>query len=480
MRASCVHWLVCHALVLLAGTAQIAGGGSAALGADEGALRLSGRDRVVFVGDSITGQGQNSGDGFVHLIDEAMKKTSGEAPTLVALGGSGQSVASWGGVESGSRQKEAFLDVKGVGVKVTLDTGADVLVIMLGMNDVLAPYVSPDTQSLDQWTAQYRQLVQSLKTRTKARVVALAGITPCTESRQAPRNLLIKQLNGRVEALAKELDCRWLATNESVFDLLDRGRKTSADFHVTGDYVHPNAAGHLGIAIAMLRGLDQTAAADQLETRVTALLARTPKTAVAPKAPPAWLVGTGLVQMWNGGRFDPLASRTAVDDAIEKGQDFTGAIEVAKGKVLTWQTVVPSVDYVGGAAAGSIDFTAVSVGQNFEGAYAARWIHSGRARAVRLEVSTQTFAGEHHVSVWLNGKSAWQGLITSAPGHRAVASVDLRQGWNVLVVKSNHRTWQWQCAVTLQPQQGDDLADLRYEARPPSSPPAEAGQKGDL
>ncbi len=474
MRPSCIHWLICHALVLLAGIGQMAGGGSAAMGADEAALRLSGRDRVVFVGDSITGLGQNSPDGFVHLIGEAMKKASGEAPTLVALGGSGQGVASWGGVESGSRQKESFLDVKGVGVKSTLDGGADVLVIMLGMNDVLAPYVGPDPQSLDQWTSQYRQLVQSLKTRTKARVVALAGITPCTEGRQSPRNLLIRQLNDRARALAKELGCRWLPTNQSVFDLLDRGRKINADFHITRDYVHPNEAGHLGIAIAMLRGLDQAAAADHLETRVTALLAKTPKTAAAPKAPPAWLVGTGLVQMWNGdgGTFDPVASRTAVDEAIEKGQDFTGPIEVARGKVLTWQRVVPSVDFVGGAAPGSIDFTAVAVGQNFEGAYAARWIHCDRARAVQLELSMQTFAGDHYLSVWLNGKSAYQGLINAAPGLRAVASVDLRQGWNVLVLKSNHRTWQWQCAATLLPQQGDDLADLRYESRLPSNSPA--------
>ena len=401
-----------------------------------------------------------------------MKATSpGGAPTLVALGGSGQGVGSWGGVVSGSRDKEGFLDVKGVGVKSTFDAGADVVVVMLGMNDVLAPYVGSDAKSLDQWTANYRKLIQSLKERAKPRLVALATITPCTEAPLSPRNRLIAKLNERVEALAKELDCPCLPTNQTVFELLDRGRKVNPAFHVTGDYVHPNAAGHLGIAMGMLRGLGQTAAADYLGARVTALLAEAAKTSTPSKAPPAWLVGTGLVQPWNGSTFDPIAGRTPVDEAIEKGQDFTAPIELAKGKVLTWQTHVPSVDFVGGAASGSVDFTAVTPGENFEGGYAARWIHSGKARKLQLELSTQAFAGEHHLSVWFNGKSVYQGLISSAPGRRATAQVDLRQGWNVLVLKSNHRTWQWQCAAALLAPAGDDLADLRYEARPPSTVP---------
>jgi hypothetical protein len=92
---------------------------------------LKPNDRIVFVGDSITGQGWNNGEGFIHLIDNALRKANPDSTGVrIPLGGSGQSVSSWQSVEKGSRDKSSFLDVKGFDVKVELDKPADVLIIM--------------------------------------------------------------------------------------------------------------------------------------------------------------------------------------------------------------------------------------------------------------------------------------------------------------------------------------------------------------
>ena len=107
--------------------------------------------RVVFCGDSITGQGGGwLGAGYCFQMEWALKQRHPDAtPKLVALGGSGMGVGNWIGVEKNSRTTEARLDVKEIGVKANLDQPADVLVVMLGMNDVLAPYIGGTDADLD-------------------------------------------------------------------------------------------------------------------------------------------------------------------------------------------------------------------------------------------------------------------------------------------------------------------------------------------
>ncbi len=81
------------------------------------------------------------------------------------------------------RREEVFLDVPKIGVKAALDRPADVLVIMLGMNDVLAPYVADEPASLDRWTDDYRALIHALQQRVKP------GVTAWPPSPPAPRTL---------------------------------------------------------------------------------------------------------------------------------------------------------------------------------------------------------------------------------------------------------------------------------------------------
>lgn len=274
------HTLILLILAIIPGTVAFA--------TNTGALRDG--DRIIFVGDSITGLGSNNGQGFVHLIESVLRQTHpSNTMQFVALGGSGQSVASWLSVEKESRRKECLLDVPGVGVQTNLDRGADVLVVMLGMNDVLAPYVSDTATDLDTWTERYRSLIRALRERVHPRVLAVASVTMATEDPASPPNRLIAAMNGRLAALARAEQCLLLPTSETMHDVLRDGRQRCSDFHVTYDFVHPNAAGHVAIAAGMLKGLGEDAAAQSLLNQ--AVLSKGPSLSYAVE-PVAGSLGT--------------------------------------------------------------------------------------------------------------------------------------------------------------------------------------------
>lgn len=253
-------------VILIVGSLLVGGasGASSATKTDSG-LPLRDSDRIVFVGDSITGLGGNNGSGFVHLIEWALQQTRpNNAMKFIPLGGSGQSVGSWLGVEEKSRREDLILDVKAFGAKTTLDQPADALVIMLGMNDIMAPYVTEEAKDVDAWVGRYRKLIQALRDRVKPRVLALGQITMATEDPASPKNRLIAVLNERLAALAVEENAVLLPTNETAWRFLEEGRRYRSDFHVTGDQIHPIAGGHVAIAVGMLKGLGEEKAVQAL------------------------------------------------------------------------------------------------------------------------------------------------------------------------------------------------------------------------
>ena len=229
---------------------------------------LQPNDRIIFIGDSITGQGQNYSEGFKRQMEWALQQEHPDWPlTLIPLGGSGQSVASWLSVEKNSRETEVTLDVKGVGVKATLDQPADVVIIMLGMNDLLAPYVSERLADQDAWVKSYRDLIANIRARLNPRVFAVATITLCTEDPASPKNRMREVLNKRLVALAAEDNCVVIRTGEATQDMLATGRTYRPDFHVTLDFVHPDTAGHTAVAMEMLKALGEGAAAQRVSDR---------------------------------------------------------------------------------------------------------------------------------------------------------------------------------------------------------------------
>lgn len=521
-------------------------------------------DRIVFVGDSITGQGVNAQQGWTHLMAEALAWSHpAGAPTLIALGGSGQTVGSWQNVEKNSREQAATLDVPGVDVKATLDQPADVVVIMLGMNDVLSPSLSADDAAFDAWATRYRALIAALRERTKPRLLALATIPLCTEDEQSPKNQAIAALMRRLRTLARAENAVVLPVHETMLEILWQGRTLRPDFHVTTDFVHPNPAGHFAIAQSMLQGLGEASAAQNLSEKYALKLWRqsaeklpalsynieylpaaldsdlqscklrfwwtsalpgqnaastvpqvrlkapdgwkvtpahiasatgeftvtgpfdrlrnplvleasagavTQRTEVVLPAP--WLIGTaGLQQIiWldKNSRFDPVIGHLAVDDTLTRGQDWGKPVEIAPGHPMKWLRHNPSVNYLGGAQSGSVDMAAVTFFQAFEVGYGARWIYSERDRPVQFKLGSQSFGGNDYLAVWMNGDGIYSGHIMGDRGK--IVETTLRKGWNALVFKSNHLSWQWHFSIDLLETTADDLSDLRFSVVPQKAP----------
>ena len=230
---------------------------------------LQPNDRIVFVGDSITGQGAGS-NGWAGLIGEALKATHPDGNfTIISLGGSGHGVGSWQNIEKKSRTESVILDVKTVDVKETLDQPVNVLVSMLGMNDVLFPRMKATDTDYDKWMADYGALIDSLKERTHPRVIALATPTMCTEDPDSPKNQAMRGLHARIAQLGKSKNYTILPTYETMLDILNEGRSFNPAFHVTADFVHPNGPGHLAVAMGMLKGLGEEKAAKYLYDKYT-------------------------------------------------------------------------------------------------------------------------------------------------------------------------------------------------------------------
>lgn len=236
--------------------------------------QLQDGDRVVFVGDSITGQSVNIGPGgFNGVIRRALDAARpGNRIELFSLGGSGQGVGTWLNIEKNSREKETFLDVPNVDARATLSQPVGVLIIMLGMNDSLSPYIGEDDAAVEGWADNYRTLVTALRERCRPRVVAFATVTPNTEDPDSPKNRLLSRMGIRLASLSKEMGCIVLPTGEAVRELLAEGRTCRPDFHVTYDFVHPEGAGHAAIAYGMLAGLGERAAATEVRHDIEAML----------------------------------------------------------------------------------------------------------------------------------------------------------------------------------------------------------------
>lgn len=230
-------------------------------------------ERIIFAGDSITGLGERNKYGWGHLIREALTKTTKDSD-IILLGGSGQSVGSWTRIIKRSKKENFHLDARNFDVKKEFDAGADIVVIMLGMNDVIGPYVDNNKKAIESWAKRYQNLIDALKSRVKAKEIALATISMQTEDLLSFKNKLVDALNARIKKLAKANGCKVLPVSQEYKKVFNIGREVKPDFHITYDYVHPTKYGHMAIAVGMLKGLGKKKAADYLEQKYYSQIAK--------------------------------------------------------------------------------------------------------------------------------------------------------------------------------------------------------------
>ena len=500
----------------------------------------SNSDRIIFIGDSITAQGQLHSGGWGKYVREALESVGDAKSNAVLLGGSGHTIGSWTNVEKNSRTKDIYLDSKKLNIGKEIDKGAKVLVIMLGMNDVLGPYLDGSQKSVDNWGERYVALVNLFQSRVKAEQVCLATVTLCTEDFSSYKNTLVDMLNAKIKQIASENGYSVATTSDRYKEALTNGRKYLSNFHITGDYVHPNNDGHVSIALGMLEGLKKTKEAEYLRQKYYQNIGKrnvngksgiscevvssepianseeqkykirynlyniSKKLSVEVKLPEGWKTSQPTLKTNEGvfevrGTPDQLLNKvtlTAKDgsNVYEKSIDIpapwliqwgvkqpnwnrekppvNGEVyntEIDKALIAgshlpkgNWSIYNPSYNYTGRENPGSIDFAAKTVCKPFDGGYGARWIYSAKDRKAKLKLSSQIFAGNIFLTVWIDKNKVYQDEITAKQRKTDQLEVSLKKGWNRLVFKSNRISWQWQQSVELLALDGDSLEDLRF------------------
>ena len=221
-----------------------------------------GAERVLVVGDSITGHSMNLAYGFTHEVRGALEE-AGSDMEFVPLGGSGQTIFSWRGIIANSYDNRQRLDIADIYVKDEFDKGADVLIVHLGMNDALRPSIKSDEEGYAKWREEYKALVSDLRKRVPGvSKIILTPPTLLTENPFAFKNLFMDKLGTIIEEVAKEENCEFYDLREDFKHGFLNARFQNPQFRITLDFVHPNEYGHQLMSWGFLKALGLTEIAD--------------------------------------------------------------------------------------------------------------------------------------------------------------------------------------------------------------------------
>lgn len=212
-------------------------------------------ERVLVVGDSITGHSMNLPYGYANEIRKILKDES-EDINFIPLGGSGQTIFSWRHIISNSYENNHRLDIADIMVKEEFDRGADVILVHLGMNDALQPSIPYSEDGLKSWKQEYTSLVQELKKRVpNVSKIILTPPTMLTENPYDFKNALMDQFSEIIREVAAEEKCEFYNLRDDFKKAFLNARLQNPDCHITLDFVHPNEIGHQAMSCSFLQAL---------------------------------------------------------------------------------------------------------------------------------------------------------------------------------------------------------------------------------
>ena len=212
-------------------------------------------ERIVVVGDSITGHSMNLPYGFAREIRAALEE-AGSDVEFVPLGGSGQTIFSWRTIIANSYENNQRLDIEGIFVKEEFDKGADTILVHLGMNDALQPSIKSNEEGFASWKNEYVALVSDLRKRVPGvKRVILTPPTMLTEEFDSFKNLMMDRFAAIIKEVAEENNCEFVDTRKEFQDFVRGARFVDPDIRFTLDFVHPNQLGHQVMSFSFLKGL---------------------------------------------------------------------------------------------------------------------------------------------------------------------------------------------------------------------------------
>lgn len=219
-------------------------------------------ERIVVIGDSITGHSLNLEYGYAHEIRAAFA-ASGLDDEFVPLGGSGQTIISWQGILKNSYENDFRLDIPNIRVKTELDLGADVVLVHLGMNDALQPSFVADDAGYAVWKAEYVRFLDEVKRRVPSKRLIVTPPTMLTETPFAFKNLAMDKLATLAQEAATEAGVEFYDARAEFKKFFENARMLDQNVRFTLDFVHPNKLGHQVMTYSFLKALGRDAVAEK-------------------------------------------------------------------------------------------------------------------------------------------------------------------------------------------------------------------------
>jgi len=202
---------------------------------------LKRKDRIIFVGDSITDAGRNYeampagwsswGDGYVHLINAF---TTGVHPDqelmIINKGVSGNRIT-----DLRQRWEQDIMNLK-----------PDWVNIMIGVNDVWRHFDSTFSQdkqvTVDEFEKVYEELILNTKDRVKG-IILIGAFMVEPNKNDSMRNML-EEYNMVTKKLAEKYKLLYI----DIQNVIDEFTRFQSSYVLSSDRVHPSTAGHLLIA----------------------------------------------------------------------------------------------------------------------------------------------------------------------------------------------------------------------------------------
>ncbi|MDO4582720.1 MAG: GDSL-type esterase/lipase family protein [Planctomycetia bacterium] len=210
-------------------------------------------ERVIVIGDSITGQSMNLPCGYTHEVRKVLADAHRNDFSFIPLGGSGSTVRAWHGFLENSYQNRQQLDIRGIFIKDELDQGADTIFLFLGMNDALCPTMETTEEGFARWKKEYQTLLDMLRKRTSCKRLVLCPPTMLTETPFSYKNQVMDRMSVIMADLARENQVEFLDTRGEFQRHFLNARLTDVNFCFTPDCVHPGTLGHSLLAWMFLK-----------------------------------------------------------------------------------------------------------------------------------------------------------------------------------------------------------------------------------
>lgn len=187
------------------------------------------KERIVFIGDSITEWGKTDdfreiGDNYVRMIRDYYATSKGYVPEIINKGIGGNRIT-----DLQARWQEDVIDLQ-----------PDILSISIGINDV---WRQLDASDMDQVTPDvfeeiYHTLIRRTLEETNAQII-LMDPTVIEEDAESKGNQLLKPYLEIVEVMSKTYQLPRVKTHEAFLDYIERG----LELPLTIDGVHTTSTG---------------------------------------------------------------------------------------------------------------------------------------------------------------------------------------------------------------------------------------------